>query len=372
MSYVRWFGITLFVSQRTQNHNHRNGNSKAGVTGEMETKEKQKENQELQLTEQEIQKYQRKFQALQQEIGRVIVGHEEIVKGVLIALLCNGHVLLEGVPGLGKTLLVRTLGHTLGLEFSRIQFTPDLMPADIIGTNIIMENESGKYFHFARGPVFANIILADEINRATPKTQSALLESMEERTVTVGTTSYELEHPFVVLATQNPIEMEGTFPLPEAQVDRFFFKLNIQYPSQEGLESIIERNTEGGLPQPDQILTREEVLEAREIVAAFPVARKLRSYATQLVYNTHPGADRAPELVDRFVEYGASPRAGLSLIMGAKAHAFLEGAYHVRMKDLQAVFSPSLNHRLILNFRGESEGVQIQKILEDLQERIPE
>ncbi|MFQ5795571.1 MAG: AAA family ATPase [Candidatus Bipolaricaulia bacterium] len=323
-------------------------------------------------TEEEIQHYQEKFRELREEIGRVIVGHEAVIRGVLISLLCSGHVLLEGVPGLGKTLLVRTLGNALGLGFSRIQFTPDLMPADIIGTNIIMENERGKYFQFARGPIFSNMVLADEINRATPKTQSALLEAMEERTVTVGDTSYELDWPFMVLATQNPIEMEGTFPLPEAQVDRFFLKLNVRYPSQEELEAIIERNTEDGLPTPEQILSRDEVLAARKIIAAFPVASRLRTYVTRLVYTTHPGTDQATELVNRYIEYGASPRAGLSLIMGAKANAFLEGEYHVRIKDIETVFHPSLNHRIILNFRGESEGVQVEEILRDLWEQIPE
>lgn len=325
------------------------------------------------LTEEKIIETQEKFKELQAEIKRVIVGHEEVIRGVLICLLCGGHVLLEGVPGLGKTLLVRTLGRTLGLEFSRIQFTPDLMPADIIGTNIIMEDESGRrYFEFSRGPVFAHIILADEINRATPKTQSALLEAMQERSVTVGNNTYELEEPFVVLATQNPIEMEGTYPLPEAQVDRFFFKVKLSYPNIEELEEIIIRNTSLSSYSPSQILTKNEVLEAREIVASFPVAEQLYHYATRLVYATHPEGEGSTEMVNSYVEYGASPRAGISLIAGAKANAFLEGEVNVRLEDIREVFYLSLNHRIILNFKGEAEGVSPEGILEAVLGRVPE
>jgi MoxR-like ATPase len=325
------------------------------------------------LTEERFFKIQSKFKALEGEIKKVIVGHEWVIRGVLICLLCGGHVLLEGVPGLGKTLLVRTLGQTLGLKFSRIQFTPDLMPADIIGTNIIMEDESGRrYFEFSRGPIFAHIILADEINRATPKTQSALLEAMQERSSTVGTTTYKLEEPFIVLATQNPIEMEGTFPLPEAQIDRFFFKVNLSYPSLSELEEIISKNTRESQYAVSQILTKEELLAAKEIVAALPVAEQLVGYASRLVYATHPQTKYSTDLVNTYVEYGSSPRGGLSLIMGAKANAFLAGEVNVRLKDIHQVFYPSLNHRIILNFRGEAEGIKVKDLLDDILKRVPE
>jgi MoxR-like ATPase len=318
---------------------------------------------------------QARFQALVDELRRVIVGHDEAVRGTLICLLCGGHVLLEGVPGLGKTLLVKTLGQLLGLTFSRIQFTPDLMPADILGTNIIMEDESGRrYFEFARGPIFAHIVLADEINRATPKTQSALLEAMQEKSVTVGGHTYALEEPFIVLATQNPIEMEGTYPLPEAQVDRFFFKVLLRYPSAEELDEILVRNLTAleSEAQLSQVLAREELLEARRLVAQIPLAEPLRHYIVRLVVATHPHAEEAPPLVRQYVEYGASPRAGLALLWGAKANAFLEGQVNVRVEDIRQVFLPALRHRIIRNFRGEAEGVSPEEILQQVLERVPE
>ncbi len=325
------------------------------------------------ITEERLSALQGKFAELQEEIGRVIVGHREAIRNVLICLLCQGHALLEGVPGLGKTLLVRTLGEALGLKFSRIQFTPDLMPADITGTLLLQEDETGRRrFEFSRGPIFAHLVLADEINRATPKTQSALLEAMQERSVTVGDRTYELEEPFVVLATQNPIEMEGTYPLPEAQVDRFFFKLKLDYPSEEELEEILLRHTAALERAPKRVLTREEVLEARELVRALPVPRELYRYATRLIRATHPASELAPPLVREYVEYGASPRAGLALILGAKAHAFLQGEVNVRLEDLQAVFYPSLNHRLILSFKGEAAGVTPEEILEEVLRSVPE
>lgn len=310
---------------------------------------------------------------MQQEIKKVIVGHDQVIQEVLICLLCGGHVLLEGVPGLGKTLLVRTLANSLSLGFSRIQFTPDLMPADITGTNIIMEDEKGrKFFEFSRGPIFANIVLADEINRATPKTQSALLEAMQERSVTVGHQTYRLEEPFMVLATQNPIEMEGTFPLPEAQVDRFFFKTRMNYPDLNELEEIIVRHTGPSAYTPERVLSKQEVLEARQIVKEIPVAKKLLNYATRLVYATQPGSAYANDLVNNYVEYGASPRAGLSLILGAKAHAFLCGEVNVRLADIKSVFYPSLNHRIIRNFKGEAEGISVEAILNEVLAKVPE
>ena len=323
------------------------------------------------INERVIQGAQEKFQRLQKEIARVIVGHEEVIREVLICLLCQGHVLLEGVPGLGKTLLVRTLSRALGLEFSRIQFTPDLMPADITGTLLLMEDEAKKrWFEFSRGPLFAHLVLADEINRATPKTQSALLEAMQERSVTVGNNTYELEEPFVVLATQNPIEMEGTYPLPEAQVDRFFFKVKLSYPTLQDLGEIIVRNTARSPYSPGQVLSREEVLEAREIVASFPVPGELYRYASALVHATHPSSELAPPLVREYVEYGASPRGGISLIAGAKAHAFLEGEVNVRLEDIHAVFYPSLNHRIILSFKGEASGITTEEVLAEVLQRV--
>jgi len=318
---------------------------------------------------------QERFQALTSEIRRVIVGHHSTVRGALICLLCGGHALLEGVPGLGKTLLVRTLGGLLGLKFSRIQFTPDLMPADILGTNIIMEDEGGRrYFEFAKGPIFAHVVLADEINRATPKTQSALLEAMQERSVTVGGKTYRLEEPFIVLATQNPIEMEGTYPLPEAQVDRFFFKLMLSYPNLEELNQILARHLHsmGGDLNLRQMISREELLEARGLVAKMPIAEPLRRYIVRLVAATHPTSEEAPPLVKEYVEYGASPRAALALMWGAKANAFLEGRLNVSLEDIRQVFFPAMRHRLIRNFRGEAEGISVEEILRQVLESTPE
>lgn len=318
---------------------------------------------------------QRAFQELIEAIGSVIVGHREAVRGTLISLICGGHVLLEGVPGLGKTLFVKTLGRLLGLRFSRIQFTPDLMPADILGTNIITEDERGhRHFEFARGPIFAHIVLADEINRATPKTQSALLEAMQERGVTVGNRTYPLEEPFIVLATQNPIEMEGTYPLPEAQVDRFFFKLLLEYPTQEELDEILKRHLKAiaGSGPSERLLPRAGLLEARELAAQMPVAEPLRHYMVRLVSATHPSAEDAPPLVRDYVEYGASPRAGIALMWGAKANALLEGEVNVRVRDIHTVFGPAMRHRLIRNFRGEAEGIPVEAILSQVLERTPE
>jgi MoxR-like ATPase len=318
---------------------------------------------------------QARFSRLQEELRGVIVGHEEPIRGTLICLLCGGHALLEGVPGLGKTLLVKTLGRLLGLKFSRIQFTQDLMPADILGTNLIVEDEGGRRsFEFARGPIFAHIVLADEINRATPKTQSALLEAMQERSVTVGGQTYPLEEPFIVLATQNPIEMEGTYPLPEAQVDRFFFKVVLRYPSADELDEILTRHlTSLSSAGPSQaVLSREELLEARALVAQIPIAEPLRHYIVHLIAATHPHAEEAPPLVREYVEYGASPRAGLALLWGAKANAFLDGELNVRVEDIRKVVEPALRHRIIRNFRGEAEGVSPEEILAQVVEKTPE
>jgi len=322
-------------------------------------------------TKQDVQATMDVFGRLQEAIGSVIVGHKKIIETALIALLCEGNVLIEGVPGLGKTLLVRALAGALGLKFSRIQFTPDLMPADIIGTDILTEESGHREFKFSAGPLFANVILADEINRATPKTQSALLEAMQERTVTVRATTYPLEEPYIVLATQNPIEMEGTYPLPEAQVDRFMLKAVIDYPSLEELTEITTRNTEGaGIKIPEAIATASDIIQARKIVREIPVADAIRTYASRLVHATRPADPTAPPRIRDFVEYGASPRAAIALIMAAKAHALLAGEPNVRPSDIEAVLEPAVVHRLLLNFRGEAEGVTIPELLADIRQEI--
>jgi len=313
------------------------------------------------------------FRRLKDEIGQVIVGHEEIVEGVIICLLCGGHALLEGVPGLGKTMLVRTLGQVLNLKFSRIQFTPDLMPADIIGTNIVMQDDMNrKYFQFQQGPIFAQIILADEINRATPKTQSALLEAMQESSVTVGGVEYRLESPFIVLATQNPIEMEGTYPLPEAQLDRFFFKLNVRYPTQAQMSEIVDRTTQPKRFQLDFILNPDDLNEMKETVKEVPLASHVKDYAIRLVMATHPDLEIASPLARRYVRYGSSPRGVQSIVLAAKAKALLDGRFNVSFDDIRQATFPSLRHRLLLNFEGEAEGVEAERIIIDLLEHVSE
>jgi MoxR-like ATPase len=308
---------------------------------------------------------------LEAAVGRVIVGQRAVIRSTLITLLCGGNILLEGVPGLGKTLLVRTLAHALGLAFSRIQFTPDLMPADIVGTNIIGESEGHRSFEFARGPLFANIVLADEVNRATPKTQSALLEAMEERTVSVGGQTYSLDEPFIVLATQNPIEMEGTYPLPEAQVDRFMLKVNVEYPTLEELNRVTALNTEvAEIPFPEPTASEGDILAARSIVRELPIADGLRDYVARLVLATHPRSSNAPQIVRDYVEYGASPRAAIAMILAAKAHALLSGEVHVRPVDIESVYRGALNHRLILNFKGEAEGLSPSVILDEIWSKV--
>ena len=316
------------------------------------------------ISEQDFQAATTTFERLRSSIADVIVGHNDVVRFALISLLCKGNVLFEGVPGLGKTLLVRTLASALGLKFSRIQFTPDLMPADIVGTDILTEENGHRQFSFAAGPVFANVVLADEVNRATPKTQSALLEAMEERTVSVGARTYVLDEPYIVLATQNPIEMEGTYPLPEAQIDRFLLKAKVVFPSLDDLVQITERNTEGlGIQLPEATATASDILTARQIVRAIPIASALREYIGRLVLATHPESDYSPAQIKEYVEYGGSPRAAIALVMGAKAHAFLAGEVNVRREDIEAVFKAALTHRLVLNFRGEAEGISSDALL---------
>ncbi|MCP4447269.1 MAG: MoxR family ATPase [Myxococcales bacterium] len=310
---------------------------------------------------------------LRDEIGTMIVGQDEIVEGVIMTILGGGHALLEGVPGLGKTMLVKTLSQCLHVDFSRIQFTPDLMPADIVGTNMIVETPTGgKAFEFQKGPVFSNILLADEINRATPKTQSALLEAMQDGSVTVGKTTYQLEQPFFVLATQNPLEMEGTYPLPEAQLDRFFFKLRVEFPTREDLHTIIDRTTSDEKPTPQAVLSGAELLKMRNVVRRVPISREIQDYAIRMLQATHPDTDQSTEITKKYVRYGGSPRGVQTLILAAKIRALLEGRFAVSIDDIRHVSRPALRHRIMLNFEGEAEGIDPDAILGDIIERLPE
>jgi MoxR-like ATPase len=311
--------------------------------------------------------------ALEREIARVIVGQEMVVRGVTIALLAGGHVLLEGLPGLGKTLLVRTLAHALQLQYARVQFTPDLMPADILGTNVLLEAaQGGRAFQFQPGPIFANLVLADEINRATPKTQSALLEAMQEQAVTVGTVAHPLPLPFFVLATQNPIEMEGTYPLPEAELDRFFFKLHVGFPSRAELSAIIERTT-GLRPEPaTPVADGARVLELQEVAREIPLASHVSDYAVRLVLASHPELPEAAETARRNVRFGASPRAAQAMIIGSKIHAVLAGRVNVSFDDVRRVALPALRHRLILSYEAEAKGTTTDRVVAELLAAVPE
>jgi MoxR-like ATPase len=319
------------------------------------------------MQESRVQEFVTAFERLRSEVEKVIVGHRDIINHVLIGMFAGGHVLLEGAPGLGKTLLIKTLAEGLELSFSRIQFTPDLMPADIIGTNIILEDAEGrKHFQFQPGPIFGHILLADEINRATPKTQSALLEGMQESCVTVGGASRPLPSPFFVLATQNPIEMEGTYPLPEAQLDRFLFKLRVRYPAVEELNAIIDRTTQVHAVAVERVMTGPEVLGFRELIREVPIASHVRDLASTIVMATHPEWDGAPEITRRFVRYGASPRGAQALVLGAKVLALSEGRYNVSVDDLRALTAPALRHRVILNFEGEAEAVDVDTLVAEI------
>ena len=311
--------------------------------------------------------FREEFTRLHEEIAKVIVGSEQIIDGVLTTLFAGGHCLLEGVPGLGKTLLVRTLSEALSLGFSRIQFTPDLMPADIIGTNMLVEDESGnREFRFRPGPIFANVVLADEVNRATPKTQSALLEAMQEHTVSVARTIHRLEEPFFVMATQNPIEMEGTYPLPEAQMDRFLFKLLVHPPSRESLATILDRTTQREMPHGEPVMNGETILTWQGFVRDVPAAPTVTDYAVRLVLATQPGSEYATDLVGRYVRFGSSPRGAQALMLAGKVSALRAGRFNVSFDDIASWARAALRHRILLNFEAEADGVSSDQIVEDI------
>ncbi|MCD6461051.1 MoxR family ATPase [bacterium] len=307
------------------------------------------------------------YTKIHHEIAKIVVGNDKVIQGILIALIANGNVLLEGVPGIGKTLLIKTLSNVLDLKYSRIQFTPDLMPADIIGTKVILETEGGKKeYEFQQGPVFANIVLADEINRASPKTQSALLEVMEEHTVTVAGISYPMVEPYIVLATQNPIEMEGTYPLPEAQKDRFFFQLNVGYPNETELQEIGRRITSEKLPEINKIADSKRIKQMSDLAAQVPLPEAVEDLAIKLVSATHPEHGQTPPMVQRYVKYGSSPRGFVTLLKAGKIKALLNNRFNVSKQDILSVLHAALRHRLILTFEADAEGVNVDEIIDTI------
>lgn len=323
--------------------------------------------------QQQAAEFQNRYNSLREQIGRVIVGHDDIVHGVLTCLFVGGHCLLEGVPGLGKTLLIRTLATTLNLNFNRIQFTPDLMPADILGTNMVLETEDGKrVFEFQKGPIFTQICLADEINRATPKTQSAMLETMQEGTVTVGGVRHELEKPFFVMATQNPIEQEGTYPLPEAQLDRFLFKLVVGYSTREELATIVDRTTRGVKIEPDKVMDGSEILKWQQLIREVILADHVQDYIVRLTLATHPQGPYALPVTNQYLRWGSSPRGAQSLALAAKTRSLLEGRFNVSFEDVRRVYLPAMRHRVILNFEAQAEQIEVDQVLLDILEGCPE
>jgi MoxR-like ATPase len=310
---------------------------------------------------------------VRQEIHKVVVGHDDVVHGVLTCLFAGGHALLEGVPGLGKTLLVNTLARVLDLSFKRIQFTPDLMPADIIGTNVIQTDDTGnRSFAFQPGPIFAQIVLADEINRATPKTQSALLEAMQEHSVTIGGTIHRLDEPFFVMATQNPIEQEGTYPLPEAQLDRFFFKLVVDYSSRDEIATILERTTTGSYPKAERILSGEDIRRFHAVVREILVAPAVRDYAVRLVLATHPGGEYAAPITNQYIRIGSSPRGAQAIVLAAKVRALVDGQYNVGFDHVRRSAIPALRHRILPNFEAQAENIATDTILQQILEKTPD
>ena len=309
--------------------------------------------------------------AIEREVGRVIVGQHALVRQTLIVMLANGHALLEGVPGLGKTLLVRTMAEVLDCAFNRIQFTPDLMPADIVGTNILIEEEGGRQFRFQPGPIFANLVLADEINRATPKTQSALLEAMQEQQVSVARQRYKLDPPFFVLATQNPLEMEGTYPLPEAQLDRFLFKLWVPFPPEEDLIAIMDRTTGADAATVEHVASGADLVAMQRLARSVPIAPHVTAYAVSLLSATHPDNERAPGLVREYVRYGGSPRGAQALVLAGKISALMDGRFNVAIDDVREVALPALRHRVIRNFEGEAEGITPDAIVRSVLDAVP-
>lgn len=319
------------------------------------------------MEEEKIQQFASDFFRMEEEIGSVIIGQKELVRNVLTAMVAGGNVLLEGMPGLGKTQLVKAVGDAVDLEFSRIQFTPDLMPADVTGTTVMNREENGNMsFVFRKGPIFANLVLADEINRATPKTQSALLEAMQEHTVTGGSQTYRLEEPFFVLATQNPLETEGTYPLPEAQMDRFLFKLDVAFPNKEELMKIVLTTTDGKVHRASKVMDGKRLLQMREIAQQVPVAEPVAEYLMDLILKTHPENPEAPEVVRQYVRYGASPRGAQAVLQAARIFALLAGRYHVAYEDIKQAAKPALRHRIFLNFEGMAEGKTSDEIIEAL------
>jgi len=314
-----------------------------------------------------------RYSSIETQVGKMIVGHAQVVEQTILCLMIGGHALLEGVPGLGKTLLVRTLAQVLDLQFSRIQFTPDLMPADIVGTSIVVNDDKGnRMFQFQPGPIFGNLVLADEINRATPKTQSALLEAMAEGSVSVARKTHLMAQPFFVLATQNPLEMEGTYPLPEAQLDRFAFKISVHSPSLGDLTTILDRTTGLRVPMPERVVTADQIIEMKLLVRAVPVASHVKEYIGRLTLATHPDSPYAPEVTKKFVRFGASPRGAQAIMLAAKVLALRDGRYNVSFSDVRAVLGPAFRHRLILNFEGQAEGISMDTVIKKVIDATPE